>query len=158
VQRAPPHGELFPTAKSEREGVVRLIERLQARLGAAQVQRLVPQQDHRPECATRAVPVEPAGLGAPPTRAGLRTTVRGARCGCCTEPQPLPEHRLRPLLDGQPLHLLCGPERIEAGWWDAALAERDYFIAQGEDGALLWIFRARLPAQGQGWFLQGRFG
>ena len=38
--------------------------------------------------------------------------------------------------------------------------ERDYFIAQAENGALVWIYRARLPmaaAQGQGWFLQGRF-
>ena len=69
---------------------------------------------------------------------------------------------MRPLLDGQPLQLLCGPERIESGWWDAALAERDYFIAQAGDGALVWIYRARLPmamAEGStGWFLQGRFG
>jgi len=76
------------------------------------------------------------------------------------EPQLLPERRFRPLLDGRPLQLLCGPERIEAGWWDAALAERDYFIAQDGDGALVWIYRARLPlsASAQGWFLQGRFG
>ena len=157
VQRAPPHGELFPTVKSEREGVVRLIERLQARLGPTQVQRLVPQQDHRPECATRAVPVDPAGLGAPPARVEAADGPRRP-VWLLHEPLPLPEHRLHPLLDGQPLQLLCGPERIEAGWWDAALAERDYFIAQGDDGALLWIFRARLPTQGKGWFLQGRFG
>jgi protein ImuB len=76
------------------------------------------------------------------------------------EPEPLAERQLRPLLDGHPLQLLCGPERIESGWWDAALAERDYFIAQADDGALVWIYRARLPmaAQEQGWFLQGRFG
>ena len=74
--------------------------------------------------------------------------------------QPLPERQSRPLLDGRPLQLLCGPERIEAGWWDAALAERDYFIAQAGDGALVWIYRARLPlsASAPGWFLQGRFG
>jgi protein ImuB len=53
---------------------------------------------------------------------------------------------------------LCGPERIESGWWDEALAERDYFIAQADDGALVWIYRARLPSAGGGWFLQGRFG
>ena len=66
------------------------------------------------------------------------------------------------MLDGRPLQLLCGPERIESGWWDAALAERDYFIAQAGDGALVWIYRARLPMavsqDGPGWFLQGRFG
>ena len=60
------------------------------------------------------------------------------------------------------LQLLSGPERIEAGWWDSGLAERDYFIAQAADGALVWIYRARLPLSAgegrQGWFMQGRFG
>ena len=81
------------------------------------------------------------------------------------QPEPLIERHSRPLLDGAPLQLLSGPERIEAGWWDCGegtLAERDYFIAQAVDGALVWIYRARLPLSGpeseQGWFLQGRFG
>jgi protein ImuB len=79
--------------------------------------------------------------------------------------EPLAELRSRPLLDGRPLSLLSGPERIEAGWWDAEVAERDYFIAEAADGALVWIYRARLPLSaaganesGSGWFLQGRFG
>ena len=74
---------------------------------------------------------------------------------------PLAERGALPLLDGRPLQLLSGPERIESGWWDGALVARDYFIAQAEDGALVWIYRARLlttePAGAQ-WFLQGRFG
>jgi protein ImuB len=78
------------------------------------------------------------------------------------EPLPLPEQHARPLLDGAPLQLVSGPERIESGWWDTTLAERDYFIAQAADGALVWIYRARLPlsasGDAQGWFLQGRFG
>ena len=77
--------------------------------------------------------------------------------------RPLAELRSRPLLDGRPLSLLSGPERIEAGWWDAELAERDYFIAEAADGALVWIYRARLPLSTEsgsesGWFLHGRFG
>jgi protein ImuB len=76
------------------------------------------------------------------------------------EPQLLAEQASRPFLDGAPLQLLAGPERIESGWWDGALAARDYFIASATDGALVWVFRARLPlgaADGGGWFLQGRF-
>jgi protein ImuB len=76
-------------------------------------------------------------------------------------PEPLAERNARPLLDGRPLGLLSGPERIESGWWDAALAERDYFIAEAGDGALVWIYRARLPLSSAGeggWFLHGRFG
>jgi protein ImuB len=77
------------------------------------------------------------------------------------EPLPLPEQRSQPLLDGRPLQLLAGPERIESGWWDGAPAARDYFVAAGAGGALVWIYRTRLPlAQpaGGGWFLHGRFG
>ena len=81
--------------------------------------------------------------------------------------EPLPERAARPLLDGLPLQLLSGPERIEAGWWDAGLAGRDYFIAATAEGALVWIYRERLPLSrsageeegaGSGWFLHGRFG
>ena len=152
VHRAAPNSELFSTPQSEGE----------------QVQQLSRVEDHRPERgsvlrAVQAVSGEQT-RGLKPT---LQTTPQATPQGSfrrpvwlLREPQPLPERRFRPLLDGRPLQLLCGPERIEAGWWDAALAERDYFIAQDGDGALVWIYRARLPlsASAQGWFLQGRFG
>ncbi|WP_242481078.1 hypothetical protein [Rubrivivax gelatinosus] len=75
-------------------------------------------------------------------------------------PQPLAERGERPLWQGRALRVLAGPERIESGWWDGALAARDYFVAQAEDGALVWIYRARLPDDEavEGWFLQGWFG
>ena len=170
AQRAPPNGELFASAGSERDGLVRLIERLQARLGNDRVQRLQPAADHRPERGgvLRAAEALPAGAGRP-CKPAAPPSDRAAEAlrpvWLLPHPQPLPEQHSRPLLDGRPLQLLCGPERIEAGWWDAALAERDYFIAQAHDGALVWVYRARLPLlalpsgqeQWQGWFLQGRF-
>jgi protein ImuB len=80
----------------------------------------------------------------------------------------------RPWLDGRPLRLLSGPERIESGWWDGEAVARDYFIAGDEEGALLWVYRQRLQATAaaegisQGspgtaqppahWFLHGWFG
>ncbi|HSC63043.1 MAG TPA: DNA polymerase Y family protein [Caldimonas sp.] len=179
VKRAAPNSELFPTRHSENEGLTRLIERLQARLGADQVQRLAGVEDHRPEHATRQ---QRADASAQPARASPRgrararaaepgTAAEGASApapSCASQPvwlqpvaEPLAERRSRPLLDGRPLSLLSGPERIEAGWWDAELAERDYFIAEAADGALVWIYRARLPLSGgteSGWFLHGRFG
>ena len=80
------------------------------------------------------------------------------------QPEPLLERHYKPQLDGQPLQLLRGPERIESGWWDGALAQRDYYVALAADGALVWVFRDRLPSQEDeedersGWYLQGRFG
>jgi len=75
------------------------------------------------------------------------------------EPRPLTEHRGRPLLEGQPLRLLAGPERIETGWWDGPAAARDYFVAATPAGLLVWIFRTRLPSpdESAGWALQGWF-
>ncbi|MDE2082884.1 MAG: DNA polymerase Y family protein, partial [Burkholderiales bacterium] len=48
-----PNGELFPTPAGPAEGLTRLLERLRARLGDAQVQCLEAVADHRPERATR---------------------------------------------------------------------------------------------------------
>jgi protein ImuB len=162
-RRAAPNGELFPTAASAQEGLTRLIERLQARLGPDRVQQPVPCEDHRPERGTRWQPVRPAAgvrraeavpavtPGAPLTRP----------VWLLPQPQALAERQSGPQFEGRPLQLLAGPERIESGWWDGAHAARDYFIAQAHDGALVWVYRERLPlAQpaGQGWYLHGRFG
>ena len=179
VRGYPPSAELFVSARGEREGLVRLIERLQARLGEGQVQQLRPTADHRPERDgwLQAVSTDAAGLAAchtvrqpPPTRPVVsehgHATAQAASAlrpvWLLDEPLRLTERQSRPWLDGQPLQLLCGPERIEAGWWDAPLAGRDYFIAQTPGGALVWLYRARLPLSAaeekQGWFLHGRFG
>jgi protein ImuB len=158
-------GALFPMPTPARENIARLIEQLQARLGRDRVLRLAPQADHRPETACRleratidalsaatasraAEDTMPAGGGALPRPTWL-----------LAQPQPLAERQQRPWLGG-PLVLLAGPERIETGWWDGHLVQRDYFIAADDDGLLLWIYRER-PVQGRaegGWFLQGRYG
>jgi len=176
VAGTPPNGELFASRASEREGLARLVERLQARLGTGQVQCLSAMPDHRPEHSTRWLPADPARLGGK-TAAGAADSAMAGRCQRQSDssdarrlarqplwqlpmPRSLFERAQRPMLDGHPLQLLAGPERLEAGWWDdAGPAVRDYFIAQTHDSALVWIYRRRLPGSeaGQGWFLQGLF-
>ena len=172
----PPSGELFPMPGSTHEGFARLLERLQARLGAQGVHTLHAVDDHRPERATGASPAgvegparagavgragHPADAGsAPDTPAAPPTPARLTRpAWLLPEPQALPERQHQPLLEGRALQLLAGPERIEAGWWEGTPALRDYFIAQAPDGALVWIYRLRLPREDEpgGWFLHGRF-
>jgi protein ImuB len=187
-KRPPPNVELFATSGSEHEGLTRLIERLQARLGTGQVQRLCGVEDHRPERASESRGADAAAFGSsqngvrkpsPAKRARLAeaatpdavaAVVAGAlapRPIWLQTPEPLAEQGFRPLFEGRSLQLLSGPERIEAGWWDCGLAGRDYFIAETADGALVWIYRERIPlakeggeplASGSGWFLHGRFG
>ncbi|WOB06978.1 DNA polymerase Y family protein [Piscinibacter gummiphilus] len=169
VRRPPPNAELFPTPQSERAGLVQLIERLQARLGREQVQCLVPVADHRPERATQVVPADPQ-LMKRADAVGPAAVCDAAQPGRETltrplwllpEPQALKERQSHPLLDGQLVQLLVGPERIETGWWDGGLAERDYFIGQTTEGGLVWVYRTRpqhLPtSRAPGWFLHGRF-
>ncbi len=168
VQQSAPNAELFPTRHSEQAGLVRLIERLRARLGDDQVLRLQPVADHRPERAGRSVPALaalPASPAAPgPPSAGAAPPFAWPLAHpvwLLPEPLPLAERQAMPLFEGRALQLLAGPERIETGWWDAALATRDYFIAQAADGSLVWVYRARLPVADAAqalWFLQGRFG
>ena len=186
ARRAAPNSELFPTPQTEQDGLTRLVERLQARLGPAQVLRLETVADHRPERASRLCGADarlhtaPASGMAGPARsarssqrapaarvtqnppAGLNPAAAAIRpVWLLAQPEPLIERATGPTLGGQPLQLLSGPERIESGWWDAALAERDYFIAQLPGGALVWVYRARLPlaaSPASGWFLHGRFG
>ena len=159
----PPNGELFPSQAGQREGLLRLVERLQARLGTEAVQRLAVHADHRPERANARQSftafdnnLKPSAMP-PPAIVSTRLT---RPAWLLPQPQPLPERLARPCLAGEPLHLLAGPERIETGWWDGDLVCRDYFIAQRAGGPLLWIYRVRpAPPEGEpGWFLHGRFG
>jgi protein ImuB len=178
VEGAPPNAELFPAAPGGGEGWQRLLERFEARLGAQNIRRLQAVADHRPELATAqlqgsAMPRKTSSQKNGPLRLPgsaeadeilsedpahwprLRRPV-----WLLASPQPLREEAGTPLLGGRPLWLVAGPERIEAGWWDGAYAARDYFIAQADDGALLWVYRFRhAPADDEsGWYLHGRFG
>jgi len=136
------------------EHLARLLERLQSRLGIEQIQRIEPVPDHRPERASQ------ASAWTPPAARRVSPAPGSALprpLWLLSDPLALTERKHRPYWNG-PLALLAGPERIETGWWDDHLVERDYFIAQTEQAAWVWIFRTR-PTQGDsGWFLQGVFG
>lgn len=177
---APVNATLLPAAARPGGELPALLERLQARLGAAAIQGLAIRADHRPPAAqafqaastTSAAPAR-AGTAARPTlppavasataphKRGTGAAVTpptpgfGPRPVWLVEPAaPLAEVGGKPCHDG-PLTLVAGPERIESGWWDGAPVMRDYFIAENPARALLWIFRER--REPLGWFLQGVF-
>lgn len=159
-----PNGELFASAGSRREGLLRLVDRLQARLGHESLRRLQAVADHRPGHDGREVPLGSAAAAAaasvspsalPPPAAGLLRPL-----WTLPKPQPLRDSGAKPMLDGKPLQLLAGPERIETGWWDGDPVTRDYYVAVTATQALVWVYRERLPDPdaAPGWFLHGRFG
>ena len=53
------------------------------------------------------------------------------------------------------LRILCGPERIESGWWDGDDIRRDYYVVETRNGQRGWAFRpvgSSGPLQLHGWF------
>jgi protein ImuB len=135
-------GNFFDGPHPGGEEWLRLVERLQARLGKDAVHGLRTHPDHRPERAS--VPVFP-----------------GKEFFSKEEKQngPRPLWLLDPprrLAEGE-FALLAGPERIESGWWDGAEARRDYFIARTGESSLAWIYRERGAEPGGHWFLHGLF-
>jgi protein ImuB len=166
-------GQLFPVAVSTEESLGRLVERLQARLGREQVQRVLLAADHRPEAAYRIETVEDprpsaACTSAAPSPAAI-SSAAPRPLWLLHEPIALRERNQRPWWHG-PLKLLSGPERIEGGWWDCNLVQRDYFIAEDDHAQWFWIYRTRgnskaavaregrLPDLDASWYLQGIFG
>jgi protein ImuB len=164
-------GHLFMLPQTAQQNLGRLVEKLQARLGANQVQKIKLNPDYRPESAFvlhnfeiesktassgTLVAKEPdATYMATPQAHGLPRPL-----WLLAKPQPLEERNQRPFWQGA-LQLLAGPERIEGGWWDNHFIQRDYFIAEDIQNNLYWIYRERGNHKQNiepGWFMQGRFG
>jgi protein ImuB len=158
---APPSESLFPDPGGSEEDRVRMLELLVARLGADNVLQAAPQADYRPELANAWVPVQQK----------VREAERQAQLPPDLQSMPRPTWLLakpiallmrnhRPFY-GSPLVMISNPERIEAGWWSESQT-RDYFIAEGQDHALYWVYRERIVGSGEDaeprWFLHGLFG
>ena len=156
---APPTESLFPDPGGSETDRLRMLELLVARLGAENVLQPLPSADYRPEHANAWVPVE------------QKVTDKAIRAQMPPDTMSLPrptwllakpiallmrDHR--PFY-GSPLRMASNPERIEAGWWSGPQT-RDYFIAEGQDHTLYWVYRERIGVDGAEprWFLHGLFG
>lgn len=177
LPRAQYSASLLPEAQRPGDSLQQLLERLAARLGQPQVLQWSPQADHRPERmqlwqaasnATVLMAEEPGrsgpggSLGGTPS-AGPDTDLANCPAWLLATPQRLAVRQGRPLCP-DPLTLLAGPQRLEAGWWDLGpSALRDYYVARSSSG-LLWVYRERLDPSSPGldlaprWYLHGVFG
>lgn len=159
---APPTESLFPEPGGTEEDRMRMLELLVARLGPENVLQALPQADYRPEVANEWVPVqqkaERAALGA--ARLPPIVTSLPRPSWLLAKPIALLMRNHRPFY-GSPLKVASTPERIEAGWWSETQT-RDYFIAEGQDHTLYWIYRERIVGAGADaeprWYLHGLFG
>ena len=158
---APPSESLFPEPGGTQEDQVRMLELLVARLGADNVLQPLPVADYRPEVANAWVSIQQK-VRAAAVRAQLPPDLDTAMrpTWLLAKPIALLMRDHRPFYTS-PLRMVAGPERVEAGWWGNA-ASRDYFIAEGQDHALYYIYRERISGEPGGgnpkWFLHGLFG
>ena len=165
--------------------LVRLVDRLSARLGTSRVGRPVSLDSHIPERAAATVPAQTVkadqGWDAfRRHRAEADLAPRPLRL--LTRPEPI--EALAEVPDGPPLRFRWrralhdvisaeGPERIESAWWsepDAHAADnraRDYFRVEDKSGLRFWLYRSGLyrdlvrgdlaNAAPPSWFLHGTF-
>lgn len=139
--------DFFKPAQSKEEAT-QLVSRLIARLGENAVCQSDIHDDYRPENAGIIQPIHQlarlaARLSRPPHEQPPTASPRPI--WLC--PSPYPIHNT-------PVSVLCGPERISAGWWSESKVTRDYYIARFANGSIGWIFR---NSSGE-WYLHGWFG
>ena len=154
-------------AEEDAGELVRLVDRLSARLGANRVRQTVAQDSHIPEVASALVPAQTTGkdhgwAAFRRHRAEAELSPRPLRL--LTQPEPI--EALAEVPDGPPLRFKWrraqhdviaaeGPERIEGAWWNeqadtpsgshvSESLARDYFRVEDKSGHRFWLFRAGL--------------
>jgi len=124
--------------RQQREALSTLLDRLSARLGKDHVRQAVVQADHRIERTQRWVPAAdplPGAIGACPSSA--------TRQFVADHPQPAWLLAEPQALNLNPLQLLAGPHRVEAGRWDGQKVARRPFRSHNQQAGLLWVFRGQ---------------
>ena len=148
-----------------------LVDEMAARLGSEALSWLATADDHRPEfawTARRSTESRAKGEGArrPAAAKAARPQAHRAQRFAATGERPLWLLHSPRLVQPEQFRLLSGPERIESGWWEDAVA-RDYYVAMNENGVWCWLYIARSfmghdeapcpEKKKERWFLHGYF-
>lgn len=153
--------------------IAALVDRLTARFGARNVQRIAAFDSHNPERASRLVAAQSVGALALDFSAYAPVEEEApARPIRLIEP-PERIEVLAEVPDGPPirfrwrrvLHAVIradGPERIAPEWWRTpeGTSTRDYYRVEDENGRRFWLYRDGLYDRETGtprWFLHGLF-
>lgn len=157
-------------AKEDDGAAAPLVDRLANRLGARNVLRLIPENSHLPERASRAVSMLDDRHDAKRKQDWPAARPRPIRL--LTYPDPI--EVMAPVPDDPPLMFRWrrvphrvrraeGPERIALEWWREPEAGtdgiRDYYRVEDEAGRRYWLYRRGLyrPEIPPAWFLHGFF-
>lgn len=173
------NASFLPDAQHAGISLTQALERIAARLGPEHVLRPRPVADHRLEWMVNWQASTPGATPSSPSGTMRRPTP------FFDLPQPtfiLPQPLQLAMKDERPMYqgvlqLLCGPQRVEGGWWHRVASSgsapadedntheqlrpqtvaRDYWVAWSEHAGVLWIFQTRLAHEEGAWFLHGVF-
>lgn len=134
--------DLLNRTQRQTETFSHTLDRLVARLGEDNVHGLRLRADHRPEMSWTSTAV--TATAAHPLSSGTRPTSAARPLWLLPAPKPLTQS----ILPG----IASTPERIEAGWWDGADVQRDYYIVRTSQGPDLWVFQ---DLRDSNWYLHG---
>lgn len=164
VEDLTPQQETFWKDRSglQDSGLSELIDRIAGKVGAAAIQRYLPQEHHWPERSVK----KTSSLEEEATIEWRKDKVRPLSLFTPPEPievtAPIPDYPPMNFRYKGTLHKVVkadGPERIEQEWWITDGEHRDYYAVEDEEGCRYWLFRlghydADKPV---GWFLHGYF-
>lgn len=155
--------------ESTEQAVRDLIDRLNARLGPASVQRFIANDSHLPERAARTAPAisDMKGTGTWDRAASFPVPTRPLflfhppqRIEAIAEVPDSPPRRFKWRQAWFEVVRAEGPERIAAEWWRDTrdIQTRDYFRIEDGAGHRFWVFRYGLYGVDRvEWFIQGLF-
>lgn len=142
---------------ANREPLDTLFDKLQTRLGQDMVYCIDCEQEHLPERASVRALVDTSARYRKPAITD-KEKIKG-QASALRRPAWLLRQAVRiqqrqgAMYWGGKLSLLQGPERIETAWWESP-EQRDYYIAQHENGGLYWVYK---DLARNSWFVQGLF-
>lgn len=122
--------DLFDSRARSDEDAAAVIDRLMAKLGTAAIWRPAVVDDHRPEKAWRAMPLD--------------RIPSGENADLNARPALLLRH---PQRLQRPPSIIGDVERIAGGWWDEFDLQRDYFCCELDQGVRGWAYLDRGDGQ-----------
>jgi len=140
------HSDFF-AHKNTHVASLTLLSRLRAKLGERQVRLLQFRADFRPEFCSLSIVQNTQKESRKLSDAKHKYSEQKVYLDRPGFLLPAPE------LLAEKITIINGPERIVSGWWDTTNIQRDYFVAQNQQGQQIWVYKT--PEEK--WYVHGYF-
>ncbi|WP_212004213.1 DNA polymerase Y family protein [Chitinophaga sp. HK235] len=145
----------------KKDAVMKLLDRLEGRIGSSAIHRYLPEEHHWPERSIRsATDVHETTTVAWPEHLMRPVSLLGAPVRIEVS-APIPDYPPMLFIHKGKIHKVVkadGPERIEREWWIEKGLQRDYYQVEDEEGGRYWLFRSGHYGEHKPeWYIHGYF-